>query len=110
MVDAGQHALEASLENNGGHVGAAKGDAARVADEPHVFGPDGECDLGAFFGSGNDGQGAEGGVHGNRVAYDACHFAGNERAFAHEGGAEARGGLGIDPFRGSFILNAARGS
>ena len=82
----GHHALEASLENDGGDLGAAEGDAARVADEPHVFGPDGEGDFCAFLGGGNDGQGAEGGVHGNCVAGDACHFAGNERAFAHEGG------------------------
>ena len=103
----GNDALEASLENDGGDLGAAEGDAARVADEPQVFGPDGEGDFCAFFGAAYDGQGTEDGIHQNGVAGDACHFTGNQRAFAHEGGAEARGGLGVDPFRGAFILNAA---
>ena len=44
-----------------------------LADEPHVFRPDGEGNLGPLIGGGDDGQGAKGGVHGNCVVHDACH-------------------------------------
>ena len=47
------------------------------------------------------------GVDPDLVQAEVQHLAGEQRGFAHEGGAEARGRPRIDPFRRALVLDAA---